>query len=371
MMDVWHLPEKDIERLKESRVVLSMSGGKDSTACALLLERHGIEFDRVFMDTGWDHPATYKYIKEELEPRFGKVEFLKSHRFENGMVDAIRHYGYFPDRNYRYCTGDLKYWVINKFFKSLDEDAVNVIGIRREESRSRSNALSWDYDETLNVDVFRPIVNHSFDDVIKMHHEGGIAPNPLYLQGFNRVGCFPCIFAKKDEVLKVSNLWKERIGQIADLEKELTERRFKKYQEDEEFRDKIKKRAIQNIVHRDTLKDLGITLRLLIDFERGKASIDDDVCAIYRSECLRIEKLGEGYEDFKNEKAKLLNQSFFKSRAEANPSIHDVVEWSKTSRGGRQMQMFDLTAKDGCMRWGMCESPIADEDLVKIQEPKE
>jgi len=35
--------------------VLSLSGGKDSTAAALWLREQGIPHVRLFMDTGWEH----------------------------------------------------------------------------------------------------------------------------------------------------------------------------------------------------------------------------------------------------------------------------------------------------------------------------
>jgi hypothetical protein len=43
--------------------------------------------------------------------------------------------------------------------------------------------------------------------------------------------------------------------------------------------------------------------------------------------------------------------------------IDKVIEWSKTSHGGRQMELFDLPESErGCLRWGLCEAgPIAAE----------
>ena len=35
--------------------------------------------------------------------------------------------------------------------------------------------------------------------------------------------------------------------------------------------------------------------------------------------------------------------------------IDDVVQWSRTSRGGKQYELF-ASGADGCMRWGMCET---------------
>ena len=50
----------------------SISGGKDSTALGLWLKDNGIKFTPVFIDTGWEHQATYDYIKDVLTPLFGE-----------------------------------------------------------------------------------------------------------------------------------------------------------------------------------------------------------------------------------------------------------------------------------------------------------
>jgi len=39
-------------------------------------------------------------------------------------------------------------------------------------------------------------------------------------------------------------------------------------------------------------------------------------------------------------------------------NIDDVVEWSRTSRGGRQLRLLD-EAPAGCVKWGMCDHPEA------------
>ena len=37
--------------------------------------------------------------------------------------------------------------------------------------------------------------------------------------------------------------------------------------------------------------------------------------------------------------------------------IDEVIEWSMTSRGGKQFELFAATQQEsGCMRWGMCET---------------
>jgi 3'-phosphoadenosine 5'-phosphosulfate sulfotransferase (PAPS reductase)/FAD synthetase len=54
--------------------------------------------------------------------------------------------------------------------------------------------------------------------VFDYHRKHGIEPNPLYMQGMGRVGCMPCINARKDEVLEISKRFPQHIERIAEWE---------------------------------------------------------------------------------------------------------------------------------------------------------
>lgn len=51
--------------------VVSVSGGKDSTACALLALESGMQAAFVFADTGNEHEETYRYVREYLPAKLG------------------------------------------------------------------------------------------------------------------------------------------------------------------------------------------------------------------------------------------------------------------------------------------------------------
>src|SRR6185312_16096551 len=74
------------ERIAGRSVVASISGGKDSAAMSLYLHEMGIEHDRVFMDTGWEHPATYEYLAGELPRVIGPITTLRA----DGATDIKR-----------------------------------------------------------------------------------------------------------------------------------------------------------------------------------------------------------------------------------------------------------------------------------------
>src|SRR3990172_316628 len=66
----------------------------------------------------------------------------------------------------------------------------------------------------------RPLVEWTETDVIEIHRRHGLPPNPLYLMGARRVGCWPCIFASKAEISLVAEHDPARIDTIRALEAE-------------------------------------------------------------------------------------------------------------------------------------------------------
>ena len=66
------MKEQTQENLSEIKYLLSVSGGKDSTAMILHFKECLIEpslIDYVFMDTGWEDVQTYEYL-DYIEDHF-------------------------------------------------------------------------------------------------------------------------------------------------------------------------------------------------------------------------------------------------------------------------------------------------------------
>lgn len=236
--------------------VVGISGGKDSTATALFYVENMKEIPRfVFCDTGIEAPVTYEYI-EYLDEKFkaligGGIEVIKadfSDRINkkrekllasqdarakdlnvtgNPFLDLCIWKGRFPSTKARFCTQELKLEPLKKLYQSIIDEGQTVMswsGERAEESIARSKKPIRELliqGEKANAYTYRPILRWKEQDCFDMLKRYGIKPNPLYAQGFNRVGCFPCMMCRKSEIRQVAELYPEVFEKLKDWEQKV------------------------------------------------------------------------------------------------------------------------------------------------------
>ncbi len=303
---------------ESSKIIVSVSGGKDSTALACALMMSGIECVFVFADTGWEFPQTYEYV-DVLERALGQ----KIHRVgkPGGMRSAVSGGARFPSRVQRWCTRELKVEPLREFHDRIAEefdcDTINAVGIRADESAARAELPEFEYSDKWGGYIWRPLIRWSVADVLAMHHKFGVPVNPLYRMGFSRVGCF-CINASKEEIKLTAEHFPERIDELDAMEREGSA-----------------ERARRNV------DDPGrYTIETATFFQKTVPALNADGTPI----------IGE------NGKPKRTGVPF---------PIREAVAWSKTARGGREVTQLSLIREDpdgGCFRWGMCEPPAKESE---------
>lgn len=210
--------------------VLSVSGGKDSTALWLWAKRTGLGTDagdsrqQVAQDTGWEFDgapgvASWREYLADLVLHIG--ESLSIVQAEVQFEARVRAHNTFPGvLNRRWCTEELKLAPMRAEIDRLREidDVTIVVGVRAEESAARAKMAEREWSDFYDCEVWRPLLTWSLEQVIAEHTNAGVPMNPLYHHGFERVGCFPCIKASKAEIAGVARLSPERINRIRQLE---------------------------------------------------------------------------------------------------------------------------------------------------------
>jgi hypothetical protein len=159
--------------------VIGISGGKDSAALAIYLNKLYPQLDLVyyFCDTGKELDETYQLI-ENLEILLGqKVTHLMSEDAEKTDENPFDHFykayrGYLPSSVARWCTKQMK---LDPFEKFVGNDpVVSYVGIRGDEDRegyiSKKNNIQSIFPFRRNIwseDVVRKLLSNGNRDFLK------------------------------------------------------------------------------------------------------------------------------------------------------------------------------------------------------------
>ena len=237
--------------------IVSMSGGKDSLATALialtLYPRERVRL--VFADTGHEHPITLEYLDylrgvlgpidvvrgEFAEAMARKARYVDEKWRAEGVPDAVCDRaieilseptgipfldlcllkGRFPSRRAQFCTQELKVFPLTEYqldFVDAGEWVWSWQGVRADESPNRRHLTEWQDTLPGAMGTYRPILRWTAAAVFEAAAAAGVKPNPLYRLGCKRVGCMLCINAGKEEIANAALRWPEQIDRIEEWE---------------------------------------------------------------------------------------------------------------------------------------------------------
>lgn len=173
------------------RHILSLSGGKDSTALAIYLKDRIPEMEYVFCDTGEELPETYEYL-DKLEAYLGKsINRLNPDRPFAHYLKIYR--GVLPDARTRWCTRKLKIEPFERFVG--DDICYSYVGIRADETH-RKGYVSTKH----NIVARYPFIEDGLvkSDIVRILDESGLGL-PEYYEWRSRSGCYFCFFQQRIE----------------------------------------------------------------------------------------------------------------------------------------------------------------------------
>lgn len=202
------------------KTLISFSGGKDSTALMLYAKEQGIldDADVVYCDTGWENPVTYEYIQYVGEKLGKQIITLKpDYNFMGLAVKKKR----FPSSQARFCTEELKLKPMKRHIAQYLPNCEIWVGVRAEESFSRSKLPERAFADYYGCDMYRPLIRWTCQDVFDIMKRHGVEPNPLYKNGMKRVGCFPCIMSGSEELRNMFERYPESLQRLQDAEDEV------------------------------------------------------------------------------------------------------------------------------------------------------
>ncbi len=147
---------------------------------------------RIFtLDTGRLFPETYDLIDRTSKKYKKNIEvyFPESNDVEKMVREKGMNLFYSSIENRKYCCDIRKLRPLARAMKSLD---VWITGLRREQSVTRVDMKTVEWDENNNLLKLNPLINWTEDRVWERIKERNIPYNPLHKKGYVSIGCQPC-----------------------------------------------------------------------------------------------------------------------------------------------------------------------------------
>ncbi len=204
--------------------VVSLSGGKDSTAMLLMMLEKGMQIDYViFVDTTKEFPEIYEHL-EKLEKyiapltitrlKFDYDYYFFEYQKPRGKYTDKKGYS-FPFVDYRWCTRK-KIELYTRFLKSLGEDYITYVGIAYDEKKRAKPKKNLRY----------PLVEWGITEKQALEY--------CYSKGFNfggiyekmsRTSCYCCPLVSKKKLRAIYTYYPELWEKIKEMESK-TYRKF-------------------------------------------------------------------------------------------------------------------------------------------------
>ena len=180
-----------IDKNKSLPVVVGFSGGKDSLATYLLVEKAiGESPPLFFMDTGLELPETLDFIRKFAEKRHARIIGENAH---NQFWESLDVFGP-PARDFRWCCKILKLGpAATSIASELGSETLSFMGQRKLESFQRSIEPRITENPWVPGQISaNPIQNWNALEVWLFTFKEKTDFNPLYANGYHRIGCYLC-----------------------------------------------------------------------------------------------------------------------------------------------------------------------------------
>ena len=244
---------KEAERLFDMPLVVRYSGGKDSDVILQLAKESGVPFRVTHNLTTADPPDNVYYIRRVFAALREEGIDCRIDVPRRSLWRIMRETLVIPSRIMRVCCSELKE-------RRMPDAPYIVTGVRWAESAGRraksgiamvytarelgveekaaaagllttddaSSRRLFEQCQLRGVRVLNPIIDWSDGDVWSYLHSRGIEGNPLYKEGWTRIGCVGCPLAGRRarelafaRYPKLYKAWRDAIAYVIERRKEM------------------------------------------------------------------------------------------------------------------------------------------------------
>jgi len=202
----------------ELPISVSFSGGKDSLVCLQLARKiPDLVFKILFVNTSLEFTETIDYVEKIITSLNLRKNYCRMDIPEEKFWSSSENYGP-PGKDYRYCCKILKIGPVNDLIEEcLGEKTLSIVGQRGYESIARFESKTlWSNPWIPNQLNFTPIQKWTALHVWLYIFKEELLYNPLYEEGFSRIGCWLCPASNQAtfEIIKElkPELWKDWMG---------------------------------------------------------------------------------------------------------------------------------------------------------------
>jgi 3'-phosphoadenosine 5'-phosphosulfate sulfotransferase (PAPS reductase)/FAD synthetase len=198
---------------------VAFSGGKDSTALALLFP----DAIPIFTDTGWEHQPVYDHIDRFEQMTGREVVRIKNKQYPGGIPEYIQQSKFFPNHAARYCTRMFKIEPMNEYL-SERLPAELLIGLRADEPADQRTGNLTEID---GLTIRYPMREQGITlrGVLRVCTDHDLLPRyPAYMA---RGGCIGCFYKRKAQIIAMAHLSPDETSELQRLEESVQDERGK------------------------------------------------------------------------------------------------------------------------------------------------
>jgi phosphoadenosine phosphosulfate reductase len=193
-----------------SKVTFATSLGEEDQVITDMIASSTPEVEVFTLDTGRLFPETYELMAKN-QKKYSKLNFKILYPDTKRVEEMVRAKGinlfYESVENRKLCCHVRK---VEPLQRVLADKEAWIVGLRREQSETRTSLEAVEWDEPNKRIKFNPLYNWTLDQVRDYIKKNKVDISPLHAKGFVSIGCAPCTRAiQPGEDIRAGRWWWE------------------------------------------------------------------------------------------------------------------------------------------------------------------